>query len=366
METLNPEILNRFINPDISRIPGVGDKEVSVEENEVAIRAGHAFMAHAMAQGLAAVVPVTDEPAIPASVGSYRIAPCSIADVHEPPYRVDDTDIQDQLNALRAQNQQGKLDNSLVVACAASVSAAADALKDTPRAADERIVVYICGGGFVSSDVPLLKWHYIKVSHELGQRVFVPRYHVAPTHQFPRAPYDVCAAMHYLCARGFRPQNMTFVCISAGGSVGLAALHLWHLQGRPMINGAVAIAPSVDLTLAHRSWRGNQDKCVLHYVPPEHPCSMSQMYCGAEAHERLQRHPLVSPLLGPLQHLPPVQVHVGGDDALHDEATELAARINEQQGSAELFVYPKRNHYTILRGKTQLDALYANIRQLTD
>ncbi|KAJ2621925.1 hypothetical protein H4R22_005215, partial [Coemansia sp. RSA 1290] len=63
---------------------------------------------------------------------------------------------------------------------------------------------------------------------------------------------------------------------------------------------------------------------------------------------------------------PPVQIHVGEDDVLADDAAEYAAQARARACGpqpAELLTYRGKNHYTVLRGKTQLDKIYSSMRR---
>ncbi|KAJ2846276.1 hypothetical protein IWW36_004425 [Coemansia brasiliensis] len=76
------------------------------------------------------------------------------------------------------------------------------------------------------------------------------------------------------------------------------------------------------------------------------------------------QHPLLSPLFADPRQFPPVQIHVGESDVLADDAADYAAQAHAcSPKSAELLTYPGMNHYTILRGKTQLDKMYSSMRR---
>ncbi|KAJ2213633.1 hypothetical protein EV180_006191 [Coemansia sp. RSA 518] len=358
------ETVNRFLNPDISMMQGVGDMEVTEEENTLAIQMGHIVTAKALKSGVDAVMPAMPDPEIPASVGQFHTFPYAMPAAQQP-YVVDDPVIQARLTRVYEQEQTGELEepNSMVVACASSVCTSEQALDVKPQSSSERIVLYVCGGGFVSSDTALLKWHYMRVSQELGQRVFVPRYHVAPAHVFPRAIHDVYTAFMYLVQQGFQAQDITVLGISAGANIALAVVELLRIQKEPEPSRIVVVAPCVDLTLSMDSWTRNHDKCVLGYIPEENPHSMPRVYYGdvepgVDVFAML-RHPLLSPLFGRAHAGPPLQIHSGTCDALADDAVALAQHVPH----AELITYPGRNHYTILRGKQQLDAMYAHMRR---
>ncbi|KAJ2156266.1 hypothetical protein GGF46_005301 [Coemansia sp. RSA 552] len=343
---------------------GVGDDEMTAEEHKAALQIGHGILQQIYEKGIASVIPPSSEPEIPADVGQFRIFPYSLP-ATQPPYRVPGSpDIEKKLNDLHERDRSPGLGNTMVAACAAGVAEGPDMLECQPLQSDEQIIMFLCGGGFISSDIPSLKWLYIRLSQELQQRVFVPRYSVAPQHVFPRPIHDVYTALHFLQASGFALRNITLVCISAGANIGMATLQL--LQSEP-VKGAVIISPCLDLTLSMDSWRRNQDKCVLHYTPLENPLSMPRVYFGDVDDLGVFSHPLLSPLNADHTAWPPLLIQTGTDDAMVDEAVELARRIREvDPEGVDLEVYPDCNHYSILRGRSQLDKVYQRVRTFVD
>ncbi|KAJ2807581.1 hypothetical protein H4R20_001236 [Coemansia guatemalensis] len=351
---------------------GVGDDEPTKEEAAAAICIGHQQLKDIYEKGVAEIMPPISTPEIPPTVGTFREFQYEMDEKQEA-YCVDEEWIQIKLDKLYKQDKAGELDggHGMVVASSASLGAAGDMLVDSPTAPGERIVLYMCGGGFISSDIPQLRWHYMRVSAETGQRVFVPKYSVAPKHVFPRALHDTYTAYLHLLGRGFRASEITIFAVSAGANIGMAMVRLLEMHQKPPPAGVVLISPSLDLTLSFDSWKRNQSVCVLHYHPLESPHSMSRVYLGpVEENTELAEllgHPLMSPLFGNCANLPPIQIQIGQDDVLIDEATELARRIEEargpESGHVELIAYPGMNHYTVLRGKAQLNKVYGSMRR---
>ncbi|KAJ1808454.1 hypothetical protein LPJ56_006106, partial [Coemansia sp. RSA 2599] len=125
-----------------------------------------------------------------------------------------------------------------------------------------------------------------------------------------------------------------------------------------MVDRCVLIAPCVDLTLTSPSWRRNEHKCMLQFRPLQDSLSLTRVYYGPAEIEEIQEmaeHPLISPIRGALSDLSPVLVLVGSHDVLVDESRELVRKIRNAGGTADYVEYPGKNHYTLLRGKTQMD-----------
>ncbi|KAJ1784730.1 hypothetical protein LPJ67_004218, partial [Coemansia sp. RSA 1938] len=145
---MDSEAAKQFLNPDISMMQGVGDMEVTEEENTLAIQMGHILSAKVLELGMDAVVPAMRDPEIPSSVGQFHIVPYAMPAAQQP-YVVDDPVIQARLTRVYEQEQTGELEepNTMVVACASSVCTSEQALDVKPQSSSERIVLYVCGGG---------------------------------------------------------------------------------------------------------------------------------------------------------------------------------------------------------------------------
>ncbi|KAJ2488495.1 hypothetical protein IWW37_004766 [Coemansia sp. RSA 2050] len=360
------DILESFSN--LSMMPGVGDAEVTDDERVMARAVSHGLFGNLLDhKGFPPAGP-SDGLSIPPHVGRYRIFEYAMPATQQP-YRLTGDDYSlERLNALYSQDLAGKCEHSMVVSVSAAVAIPSnkDALDDAPLSDGERIAVYLPGGAFIGSDTPDSKWVYIRMSLELGMRVFTPRYHVAPAFRYPRPVHDVYTAYGHLVGRGFRPQNIVVVGVSAGANICLSVLQLLAGNGRSReIAGCAVVEPCLDLTMSLGSWQRNQEVCILPYVPPTHPGSMSRVYLGPvddmDAVELLRR-PLLSPLFADVDGLPPMQIQVGRDDVLHDECVAFAERIP----AAELITYPGINHYTMFRGRTQLDRFYSSLRKFVN
>ncbi|KAJ1880843.1 hypothetical protein LPJ57_001998 [Coemansia sp. RSA 486] len=345
---------------------GVSDDEPTDREEQLALQVKeHPELAGELISHLPTV-----DPNMSPTVGSYRIHGFSIpSDL--PPYKLSDgSKAQERLSQIYQKDMQAGSDrrgHSMVVACSSSLAVyqETEPLDERPICPDEQIVFYVGGGGFSTCDTPVEKWLYVRMSKELGRRVFVSKYQVAPEGRFPQPIHDVYVAFKYLLTRGFEPQNILLFAASAGGNIALALLQILRMQQDSAVEKCVLIAPCVDLTLKSESWIRNQQRCVTKYRTIEDALSFTRMYYGpADMDEvrKMAEHPLMSPIRGTLTGLPQMLVLVGSHDVLVDESRELARRIVDAGGDATYVEYPGKNHYTLLRGKTQLDKIYSQIR----
>jgi acetyl esterase/lipase len=76
------------------------------------------------------------------------------------------------------------------------------------NAAQDRLLFYIHGGGFVFGSPNSHSAMAAQLAHRIGARAVLPHYRLAPEHPFPAAPDDVRAAWDGLIASGVDPKNI--------------------------------------------------------------------------------------------------------------------------------------------------------------
>ncbi|KAJ1843982.1 hypothetical protein LPJ73_005312 [Coemansia sp. RSA 2703] len=358
-----------IINNPILRIPGVSNDEFTPEEDAYALQMARQINLREFSQQAATRSAAAAELNVPASMGTLRVFSFAMPP-DQPAYKLDDgSPAQHRLARIYADDSQTtEATHKMVVARAACLKLADNdnLIQESSVNNNEYIVLYVCGGGFITCDTTLDRHLYLRLSAELGQRVFAPTYHVAPAHRFPQPIHDVYTAYHHILHLGFRPENVTLVGMSAGGNIALALLHLLRIQGEHhlMPRACVLLAPCPDLAQTSDSWRRNYDRCVVRPHSLDSPNSLARMYYGhQDSINEAVLHPLISPVRGCLSGLPPVLALIGANDVFVDDAVALVDGIIAAGGCADLEVYEGRNHYSFLRGPAQLRAVYTRMRQ---
>jgi epsilon-lactone hydrolase len=197
----------------------------------------------------------------------------------------------------------------------------------------DRVVLHLHGGGYFMCSPATHRGMALALSRTARARVVLPDYRLAPEDPFPAAVDDAVAAYRHLLDRGVDPARVAVTGDSAGGGLGLSLLVRARDEGLPLPACYVGLSPWTDLTGSGASMRErdaldpwlNADQ-----VPPA-----ARSYAGGAPLD----HPLVSPLFADLTGLPPMLVHVGSDEILHDDATRLVARAREAGVDASLGVF---------------------------
>lgn len=136
-------------------------------------------------------------------------------------------------------------------------------------------------------------------------------------------------------------EKIALVGDSAGGGLALALLSFASahiLTGGTKPVGAVALSPVTDLTLSGESWE-SRAAADPYFTRPQ-AAELIRSYLAG--HDPVD--PLVSPLYGGLDELPPVRVHVGEDEVLLDDSRRYVSRAVAAGVDARLDVWEGMPH----------------------
>ena len=201
-------------------------------------------------------------------------------------------------------------------------------------------VLYLHGGGYVAGSVDSHRNLLGHLARAMGCRVFAAEYRLAPEHPHPAPVEDAVAAYRGLLSdEGFDPARVAIAGDSAGGGLTVATLVALRDAGDPLPAAAVPISPWIDLEATGESavTRAAADPMVS--------AGSLRMIAALFVGEDGDRHdPLAAPLHAELGGLPPMLVHVGDAEVLLDDATRLAAKIDEAGGEVTLEVWDDMVH----------------------
>ncbi|HEY7298582.1 MAG TPA: alpha/beta hydrolase [Xanthobacteraceae bacterium] len=205
------------------------------------------------------------------------------------------------------------------------------------QAREDRCVLYFHGGGYVIGSPPLFRDFTWRIGRAARACVLFFDYRLAPEHRFPAALDDAIAAYGWLAAQ-FDPQRIAFVGDSAGGGLALATLLKLRDESRALPGAAVALSPWTDLALTGPSLQSNAAADPILDMPAI--VKRSYDYLG----DADPRNPYASPLYGDASGLPPILIHVGGDEILRDDAVRMADKLKAAGSEAEIDVWPRLPH----------------------
>lgn len=208
---------------------------------------------------------------------------------------------------------------------------------------DERrqgVVLYLHGGGYVCGDLEYAKGFGSTLAVQCGCKVFCAAYRLAPEHPHPAAVDDALTAYRYLLDKGYAPGHIALCGESAGGGLCYALCLRLRELGLPMPAGIVAISPWTDLTASGPSYEENKA------VDPSITAQLLDFYAACYCVER--EAPLVSPLFGELEGLPPSCIFVGGDEIMKSDSELLHEKLLRAGCKSMLTVAPGKWHGYLL------------------
>lgn len=207
-----------------------------------------------------------------------------------------------------------------------------------PNCAHDAALLFLHGGGYSAGSCVTHRELAARICLAGGVRALLLNYRLAPEHPFPAAVEDATAGYRWLLKSGVAPARIVVAGDSSGGGLALATLLRAREQGLAMPAGAALISPWTDLALTGPSLQSRADADPL--CSREGLQQAAALYlAGADATA-----PLASPLYADLRGLPPLLIHVGGDEALLSDATRLAERAQAAGVEVALEVWEEMWH----------------------
>ena len=207
-----------------------------------------------------------------------------------------------------------------------------------PEADDDRVVLYLHGGGYVMGSLKSHRSLVAKLSAEARARVLSLDYRLAPEHPYPAAVEDAVAAYRFLLAEGVPAARIAISGDSAGGGLTLATLLALRDAGVPLPAAAVPISPWADLEGTGESMKTRAAVDVM--IQPNRLKETADWYAnGAD-----MRQPTASPIYGDYTGLPPLLIHVGDAEVLLDDAVRVSDRAKAAGVDVTLEVWDEMPH----------------------
>ena len=207
-----------------------------------------------------------------------------------------------------------------------------------PEAAEDRVVLYLHGGGYVMGSINTHRAMIARISRAAKAKALALDYRLAPEHPFPAAVEDATAAYRWLLAQGYKPNKIAIAGDSAGGGLTLATLLALRDAKTPLPAAAVPISAWSDMegTGASVQTRAAIDPMV----GIAGLLDMGKKYVGSGD----PKNPLASPLHGDYRGLPPILLQVGDAEILLDDSTRVAEKAKAAGVKVDLEVWPEMVH----------------------
>ncbi|MCJ1703762.1 MULTISPECIES: alpha/beta hydrolase [unclassified Rathayibacter] len=186
------------------------------------------------------------------------------------------------------------------------------------RQANNDLVVYLHGGGWLAGDVDSYDPDVRRLAAHLRLPVVAIDYRRTPEHPFPAAIEDCIAVLRELQRGPHR--SLSLAGDSAGGNLALGAAIA--LKTESIVSSMLLLYPVVDPTaFDNLSYTDNGADYLL---TADAMRGFWDLYVPLDEH---RRHPSAAPRFAELEGLPPAVVVSADFDPLRDEDRELASRL---------------------------------------
>ncbi|WP_283679547.1 alpha/beta hydrolase [Lentilactobacillus sp. Marseille-Q4993] len=206
------------------------------------------------------------------------------------------------------------------------------------KSSDE-VIFYLHGGGYWSQPLSLHFVFFNKLINRLGISLVLPVYPKAPAYTATDAHKMVMDRyLHLINDKKIPADKIILMGESAGAGLGLALLERLRDEKIPMPKQAIFISPWFDVTT---------ENALKKEIQPHDPLldndilSFSGITYGGDLGPK---NPLVSPLFGDLDNLPPMTVFTGTHDILYADAKKIEDIAKEKNLNITVHTYLNMNH----------------------
>ncbi|MDS1309288.1 alpha/beta hydrolase [Marinobacter xiaoshiensis] len=191
-------------------------------------------------------------------------------------------------------------------------------------------VLYLHGGGYIIGSATTHKGLTGHLAKATGCMVVAPEYRLAPENPYPAALDDAEAAWQALITEGYSPGQIAIAGDSAGGGLAIALAMRLRDNDQPLPSSITVFSPWTDLT--QKNLYSPECEPVLQARWTE---KAARLYAGREP----LTNPLISPVFGNFEGLPPLLIQVGSQEILLNDAERLAEAASNAGVVTQLEVF---------------------------
>lgn len=194
----------------------------------------------------------------------------------------------------------------------------------------DQLVLYIHGGGLVEGSIQTSREWCARLCKACDTTVLSIDYRLAPEHPYPAGLDDVLAVYGALDDAWSGCVVKSIGADSSGCNLLMSALFKLREAEAELPLSLFLLSPSIDLLFTGESHMTNNQTDLL--VSNDVLKHYANLY--AEGHQL--NDPLISPLYGTFEHMPPMHIHVDASEVLLNDATRLKEYAEKAGCSVEL------------------------------
>lgn len=207
-----------------------------------------------------------------------------------------------------------------------------------PNAVEDKVILYIHGGGFILGSPNTHRLLTVAIGEETNMRVLSIDYRLAPENPFPACIEDCLTAYKWLLSTGIKPENIVIMGDSAGGNLTLVTLLKLKEEGIKLPVGGVSLSPLTDYTISDESFLEKAE------TDPILADIGTFWWPFAYAKDVDRSNPLISPLFGDLEGLPPLLFQVSKTEMLYSDSVRFVNKAKLAGVDASLQAWDDMPH----------------------
>ncbi|MEO9601639.1 alpha/beta hydrolase fold domain-containing protein [Parasphingorhabdus sp.] len=206
--------------------------------------------------------------------------------------------------------------------------------------ADEPILFYVPGGGFILPPSPKQVALAFRLAEHCGCEAVIGKHRLAPEYPFPIPANDLADQYAAMLESGVSASQIILSGDSAGATLIMAMLLELRKRGLPMPCGAILFSPWGDLAM--RGW-SYISKSMSGSSPfrMEAAAFSAKLYLG----DTLPTDPRASPVYADLRDFPPLAIHCSRHDMHFDDAVQLAEKADDANVSIRMNYWDSPRHH---------------------
>jgi len=205
------------------------------------------------------------------------------------------------------------------------------------------LMVYVHGGSFAFRHSPLVLDIITTIAARADLALVMPQQRLAPEFAYPVPVHDIGACFDALEQTGFTQDKIVLAAEQTGANLILSALQMDQRLRRFKPAAMIFYSPWLDLSLS--SWGSMLNRIgVANVHLRELGEIIVRLYLEMGESVISPKDPLVSPIFGALDNLPPTMIHACESDISVDDARKLYLALNPTTPSSHLHLWPRVAH----------------------
>lgn len=215
---------------------------------------------------------------------------------------------------------------------------------EAPGAGDERVVLYMHGGGFLCGGLRSHQRLVSRISDDAQAAVLAVDYRMLPKHPIGAAVDDGVEAYRWLLTRGYRADQIVVAGDSAGGYLAFMITLALREHGLPAPGAIVALSPLTELDPSRKLGHFNADRCALLHGNALAGLAGLAYRNDSHATTGIDGPRMTCPVDADLSGMPPVLIQVGSRELFLVDAELIADRLAVSGTRCELQIWDRQVH----------------------